>query len=218
MGFAMRRIGIIERYKGRLESSRNALVRARELLIVTGNTEAQGFLEFDFGRLSLIQGQHEKALDHFLQALSMFRKFDIWDDETACALESIGALAMEQGHLSESVWLLASAAAWRRMRHFAISVLDRRKVEETLGVLKSRLGNDTFKAQWLIGESMSFDEAISIPYSIKIKPRSRSRSGAAHYRRTSNACRLESVRSFVSLRKVGETVRSQTNLGFPPGQ
>src|SRR5262249_42752739 len=133
------------------------------------------YIQFERAKVSLLKGDHADALEHFFRALILFQRFEVRDHFTAATIEGIAKVAMENGQASEAVVLFASTSAWRLTTQAPVSFIDGRAIQLELETARKRMGQEAFDAQWVVGGTMSIDDAIAVSYSVAVKPAAESR-------------------------------------------
>jgi predicted ATPase/DNA-binding CsgD family transcriptional regulator len=168
--YALTDLARLHRQQGQAEPALALLARAQNLNQSAGSRENEGYIEFELGHVALLQGHPQKALNHLVQALSLFRRSGLRDYFTASAIEAIAQVALSQDQAQDAVALWAASSTWRRTTGIRISSVDQRTLESNLDAAHRKLGEDLFRTEWLIGETMSLDDAIAVAFSVTVKP------------------------------------------------
>jgi tetratricopeptide (TPR) repeat protein len=106
-------------------------------------------------------GRSSEARSFFRESLKLRREMEDLAGIASC-LESLGELVAETEDLPTAARLIAAAQALRERLDLPLPQIDRGDQEQAIGLLRARLGPESFAREWETGRSMSFEEAITI--------------------------------------------------------
>jgi non-specific serine/threonine protein kinase len=160
----------IERLQGRLKPALLLLERAREENAAVASTEVTGNIALELGQIALLGNDRAGALSHFIEALRLYRKCGFQDYFTAAAIEGIAHVACLEGDAASAIRLIAAATAWRKRTRIVATEFDQRQIDRILDAARRKEGEEAFASHWLVGETLSLDDAITIAFSIIVAP------------------------------------------------
>jgi predicted ATPase/DNA-binding XRE family transcriptional regulator len=154
--------GIAARLEGDIEAARRFSGTSLQLFSQLGDTHGVGATHAELGRLALVDGQAESAIDHFAAVLDELGDADAEPDMAHNwieAIEGLGWVAHRTGERQRSARLLSAAAAHRQRLGIPFpSRGDRDAHQRALAALRLE-GDPEWAASWQTGHLMSRDEA-----------------------------------------------------------
>ncbi len=168
--FALIDLARIERLQGRLKSALVLLEQAKQENITVASKEVAGYIELELGQVALLSNDRAAALSHFIEALQRLRQCGFQDYFTAAAIEGIAQVAALAGDMAAAIRLIAAAAAWRQSTRIVATDFDQRPLNRILDTARRRIGEEEYLSHWLVGETLSLDDAIAIAFSLVVTP------------------------------------------------
>jgi predicted ATPase/DNA-binding NarL/FixJ family response regulator len=177
--YALIDLARLERLQDNPDPALIFLGQAHALSRAFGNREMDGYIDAEGAQVALIQRDYGRAIDHFVASLTKFRESGYRDSATAASIEGIARVAFAQHESEDAVRLASSAAAWRETTRIRISAIDFRALKRDLSAAKRAMGDNLYQAQWLVGQTMSLEEAIALAFSITVRPSGKVRAHVA---------------------------------------
>ncbi|HEY8446836.1 MAG TPA: tetratricopeptide repeat protein [Thermomicrobiales bacterium] len=168
--FALIDLARIGRMQGHLKPAQVLLERAQEENATVGSKEVAGYIVLELGQIALLSNDRAGALSHFIEALRLLRQGGFQDYFTAAAIEGIAHVACLEGDAASAIRLIAAATAWRQSTRIVATEADQQQIQGILESAKRSVGEEAFNSHWLIGETLSLDDAIAIAFSIVVAP------------------------------------------------
>lgn len=168
--FALIDLARLERLQGRLTPALMLLERAREENMAVASKEVAGNIALELGQVALQNKDRAGALSHFIEALRLYRQCGFQDYFTASAIEGIAQVACQEGDADSAIRLIAAATAWRKRTRIVATEFDQRQIDRILDAARRQEGEEAFASHWLVGETLSLDDAIAIAFSIVVAP------------------------------------------------
>ncbi|MEA2584454.1 MAG: hypothetical protein QOF33_2539 [Thermomicrobiales bacterium] len=178
--YALTDLARLQRHQRQIAPSQALLARAQHLHHAVASKETEGYIVFELGQVALLQQDHQQALGRFVRALTLFRRSGLRDYFTAAAIESIAKIALLQGQTADGVSLLAAMDTWRRTTGIKITAAEGLAIKRDLDAAKRKLGEELYKAHWLVGQITSLDDAVAVAFSITVKPQDESLASETH--------------------------------------
>jgi DNA-binding NarL/FixJ family response regulator len=168
--FALVDLARIERLQGRLKAARVLLEQAEQENIAVASKEVTGYIALELGQVALLSNDRGAALSHFIHALQRFRQCGFQDYFTAAAIEGIAHVAALAGDMVSAIRLIAAAAAWRQSTRIVATGFDQQQLDRILETARRRIGEEEYLSHWLVGETLSLDDAVAIAFSLVVTP------------------------------------------------
>lgn len=148
----------------RSENFNRASILSQECLVLfreIGDRWGIGFSLGCCGELARKIGDHKKAMDYFLEALSLHsdqrHKVDI-----CYLLEDIAITEIEQGNIEKAASLWGSAVSLRDIIHAPLPASYQVDYAPYLVEARAKLGEDAFESAFQVGSSLSLDQVIDM--------------------------------------------------------
>jgi tetratricopeptide (TPR) repeat protein len=126
-----------------------------------GERHLFGWLLNARGELQRLDGELPPALETFREALALARELDV-KDAIQDTLDGIARVYTSQDRSREAARLLGAAEALRDRLEFPLSLAYVPRHEQTVQMVRGRLGDERLAAEWARGRAMPLEDAIEV--------------------------------------------------------
>jgi predicted ATPase/DNA-binding CsgD family transcriptional regulator len=159
--YAIFEMGRLRRIQGRDREAEQLLNWCLARLLEAGIEHSQESIHIELGLVANARGDRANALREFQEAIRHSLE-TVANDRLAVALIGVSEFAGLAGDLAKAVELLAAADRWFNTSNYHRDQSEEERYQETLKLMRTRLGDDSFSLAWQRGELSSLAEAGKI--------------------------------------------------------
>ena len=152
-------IGMMAKYKGDFEFSRETLRNILPLFVEMGDTHQETMIQSELGHMERYEGHLEKAEQIYRATILVWQRIG-HRAAVANQLESLAFIASAYNRVERAARLLGAAEALREKINIQMSQFERSEYDKEVAGLRNCLGEPAFSNRWSEGCLMTMEQAV----------------------------------------------------------
>jgi DNA-binding CsgD family transcriptional regulator len=177
VAYSLWALATIARLTGDRATARARFAESRKLFQEVGDRQGEAFVLRGLAAVAEQSGNDVEALRLLGESLTLRHGFGERKGIVEC-IEAIATISARRGHLDRAVRLLSASATQRSAMESSPWAAERQALDQTIALARRHLTVDEFTEAWLMGESLSLDEATAEALALAENPAAAPRKAA----------------------------------------
>lgn len=160
VAYSLWALATIARLTGDRATARARFAESRKLFQRVGDRQGEAFVLRGLAAVAEQSADDVEALRLLGESLTLRHSFGERKGIVEC-IEAIASISARRGHLDRAVRLLSSSASQRSAMESSPWAAERQALDQTIALARRHLTGDEFTEAWLMGESLSLEEATA---------------------------------------------------------